>query len=66
MLVKINGKELDILPDLTIQDIMRVKNLSEELVIVDLNGSILNPEHWSNTYLHPGDDLELIRIIGGG
>ena len=66
MLVKINGKESDILPDSTIQDLIRAKNLPEKIIIVDLNGSIINPEHWSNTYLRPDDDLELIQIIGGG
>ena len=66
MLVMINGKESDILPDSTIQDLIRAKNLPENIVIVDLNGSIINPEDWSNTYLRPDDDLELIQIIAGG
>jgi len=56
MLVTINGKESDILPDSTIQDLIRAKNLPENIVIVDLNGSIINPEDWSNTY----------QIIAGG
>lgn len=66
MLVTINGKESDILPDSTIQDLIRAKNLPEKIIIVDLNGSIINPEDWSNTYLRPDDDLELIQIIAGG
>jgi thiamine biosynthesis protein ThiS len=66
MLVKINGKESDILPDSTIQDLIRTKNLPEKIIIVDLNGNIINPEDWSNTYLRPDDDLELIQIIAGG
>ena len=66
MLVKINGKESDILPDSTIQDLIRAKNLPEKIIIVDLNGNIINPEDWSNTYLRPDDDLELIQIIAGG
>ena len=66
MLVTINGKESDILPDSTIQDLIRAKNLPEKIIIVDLNGNIINPEDWSNTYLRPDDDLELIQIIAGG
>ena len=66
MLVTINGKESDILPDSTSQDLIRAKNLPENIVIVDLNGSIINHEDWSNTYLRPDDDLELIQIIAGG
>jgi thiamine biosynthesis protein ThiS len=66
MLVMINGKESDILPDSTIQDLIRAKNLPEKIIIVDLNGNIINPEDWSNTYLRPDDDLELIQIIAGG
>jgi thiamine biosynthesis protein ThiS len=35
-------------------------------IIIDLNGNIIAPEHWSDTFLHKDDDLEIIQIIGGG
>lgn len=66
MLVKINGKDSDIPQDSTVQGLIQAKNLPEKLVIVDLNGQVLNQEDWLRTYLHPDDDLQLIQIIGGG
>ena len=66
MLVKINGKESDIPKDSTVQALIQAKNLPEKIVIVDLNGKVLNPENWLSTYLQPDDDLQLIQIIGGG
>ena len=66
MLVKINGKDSYIPKDSTVQDLIRVKNLPEKLIIVDLNGTILNAELWSKTYVRPDDYLQFIQIVGGG
>ena len=66
MLVTINGKKSDVIPDSNIQDVIRTKNLEMTAIIIDLNGNIIAPEHWSDTFLHKDDDLEMIQIIGGG
>tara|TARA_Y100001968_G_C19114752_1_gene598981 strand:- start:1 stop:219 length:219 start_codon:yes stop_codon:yes gene_type:complete len=37
-----------------------------QLVVVELNGVILNPKDWVNTKINDGDSLEVVTIVGGG
>ena len=37
-----------------------------QLVVVELNGVIINPKDWPNTRIKNGDCLEIVTIVGGG
>ena len=37
-----------------------------QLVVVELNGEIINPKFWINTKIKNGDCLEVVTIVGGG
>ena len=37
-----------------------------QLVVVELNGLIVNPQDWINTKIKDGDCLEVVTIVGGG
>ena len=37
-----------------------------QLIVVELNGSIINPQDWSDTKIKHGDCLEVVTIVGGG
>ena len=37
-----------------------------QLVVVELNGAIINPQDWINTKIKDGDCLEVVTIVGGG
>ena len=37
-----------------------------QLVVVELNGAIINPQRWINTEIKDGDCLEVVTIVGGG
>tara|TARA_B100001250_G_scaffold356384_1_gene331418 strand:- start:229 stop:447 length:219 start_codon:yes stop_codon:yes gene_type:complete len=37
-----------------------------QLVVVELNDTIINPEDWINTKIKDGDCLEIVTIVGGG
>ncbi len=37
-----------------------------QLVVVELNGAIINPQEWVNTKIKDGDCLEVVTIVGGG
>ena len=45
-----------------------IKNLGyqPQLVVVELNGIIINPQAWGNTKIKDGDCLEVVTIVGGG
>jgi len=37
-----------------------------QLVVVELNGAIINPKDWISTKIKDGDCLEVVTIVGGG
>ena len=37
-----------------------------QLVVVELNGLIINPKDWEGTIIADGDNLEIVTIVGGG
>ena len=37
-----------------------------QLVVVELNGVIINPKDWIDTKIKNGDCLEVVTIVGGG
>ena len=36
------------------------------LVVVELNGEIINPKYWDKKIIKEGDILEIVTIVGGG
>ncbi len=66
MQVTINGKISELPDNCSVRDLLAAKNLPAEIVIIELNGEIINRGKWDNLKLNPDDNLELIRIISGG
>ena len=66
MQVKINGAMDEIPDDASIGDVLVARELSLAIVVIVLNGEIIKREKWASLKLKSDDDLELIRIIGGG
>ena len=64
--VKINGKEDQIPENFSLKDVLAARKLPEHVVIITLNEEIVRRENWASQKLSPDDELEIIRIIGGG
>ena len=37
-----------------------------QLIVVELNGAIINPTDWINAKIKDGNSLEVVTIVGGG
>ncbi len=64
----INGKK-DVIENknISVTDLLNIKNVkSPEMVSVELNGSILNRENFTSTYIKNGDIIEFLYFMGGG
>lgn len=66
MLVKINGAASEVPEGLSIDELIVARKMPAGMLIVELNGEIIRKEQWKTTSVHPGDTMELVRIIGGG
>jgi sulfur carrier protein len=65
MQVTINGKPEHI-PGGTILEILKAKDVSPQMVAVELNSKILERDELASTAVKDGDAIELLFYMGGG
>ena len=69
MQLKINGEIKTINnsnEELLMEALLENLGYKPQLVVVELNGEIINPKFWISTKLKNGDCLEVVTIVGGG
>ena len=69
MQLKINGEIKTInntSEELLLEALLENLGYKPQLVVVELNGEIINPKVWISTKIKNGDCLEVVTIVGGG
>jgi thiamine biosynthesis protein ThiS len=64
--VTINGESREVPEKLTLKELLRFLNLKEERVAIERNREIVSREAWEQVQVEPGDQLEIVRFVGGG
>ena len=52
--------------ELLLENLITQLGYQPQLIVVELNGLIINPQEWLNTKIKDGDCLEVVTIVGGG
>ena len=65
MQLTINGKA-ETLDAATILDVLKAKEIDPQLVAIELNSQIVDPEHIATTPVKDGDTVEFLFYMGGG
>ena len=69
MKLKINGQIKTIQnpeAEFLLEGLLEHLGYKPQLVVVELNGVIVNPKDWISTKIKDGDCLEVVTIVGGG
>ena len=66
MIVRVNGEEKELPERATVLDLLEVTGLAGSPVVVQRNDDILDQESFGKTPLNHGDQVELVRLVGGG
>ncbi len=69
MNLKINGENKTIencKENFRLEGLLEYLGYKPQLVVVELNGAIINPKDWISTKIKNGDCLEVVTIVGGG
>jgi len=66
LVLTINGESKEVDDGLNIEEVLKILNLPNERVAVELNLSVIRKAEWSVTKLRDGDKLEIIHFVGGG
>ncbi|MGH2534051.1 MAG: sulfur carrier protein ThiS [Thermomicrobiales bacterium] len=62
----INGKLVELVEGTTISGFLATKGLTERMVVVELNGTVLHRSAYASTFLREGDLIEMVHAVGGG
>ncbi len=65
MEIIINGKKEN-LNARTIADIVKLRELEQNGLVIEHNGNIVKQEEWHASQIQAGDKLELLSFVGGG
>jgi sulfur carrier protein len=68
-ILKINGKERtfeDNKMPATIADLLQHLGVDSDIVVAELDGQIVERANFSKTRINDGQNIELVRFVGGG
>lgn len=66
MNIHLNGEPRQLLPPLTLIDLLAAEGLSERRVAVEVNGDIIPRSQHASHQLQDGDVVEIVHALGGG
>lgn len=66
MKLTVNGKEIQIESAVSVYEYLEQKGIKPAAVIVEYNYEIPDREKWKEIILKDGDNLEIIKFMGGG
>ncbi len=66
MQLLINGEPREVPPETNLQALVRLLDLKEDRVAVELNRGIVRRDRWPETLLRDHDRLEIVQFVGGG
>lgn len=64
--VRLNGKEEDLKEATTLAELIALKKLNPETIIVEHNHDLVGKEAWDGLVLKENDKIEILRFVGGG
>jgi thiamine biosynthesis protein ThiS len=64
--VEINGERRELEAGATVADVVRMLDLNERRIAVEINREIVPRQSYAERVLHEGDMLEIVHFVGGG
>jgi sulfur carrier protein len=64
--IQLNGKQQTLDRQTDIASLLDMLNVPHDSVIVEHNRNVLHKDNFGHTVVNHGDEIELIRIVGGG
>ena len=64
--LKINGKPRELTAETPLLEFLAANGINPRAVAIEHNGEILKRDRFDAVILRAGDNLEILRMIGGG
>lgn len=66
MMIRLNGDPREIADSRTLGSLVDELGLDRAWVVAERNSEVPDRRSWDETILHDGDQVELVRFMGGG
>ncbi len=66
MQVTVNGEVKEFFDGMSVNGIVAALGLQDYEVAVERNRAIIQRDHWTQTVVAEGDQLEIVHFVGGG
>jgi sulfur carrier protein len=66
MQILCNGQQREIGGNTSLTSLLEMLDLPADSVVAEINKKIINRDQYDTTRLSDGDEVELIRFVGGG
>jgi sulfur carrier protein len=66
MIVRINGKETELPDGLNLDSLLVHFKLKPQSVVIEWNRTVPAKSDYSQSLLKPGDQIEIVKFMGGG
>lgn len=66
MKIKVNGKETEVESGMTVLSLLESLGINPAAVVVEYNYEIPEVANWRDIRLGEGDNLEIVKFMGGG
>lgn len=50
----------------SVNDMLLLKKFSFKMRIIKINGSLISKEKYETTFIHEGDDVQMLYLMSGG
>ena len=66
MTIRLNGEPFEIAGPVTISALLARLNIDPRIVAVEHNIVVVKRHQYDATLVHEGDEVEIVRFVGGG
>ena len=66
MTIRLNGEPFEIAGPVSISALLATLNIDPRVVAVEHNVAIIKRQQYDDTIVNDGDEVEIVRFVGGG
>jgi sulfur carrier protein len=66
MKIILNGKDAELEKNITVTELLQNLKIHSKVVVVEINGNIVEKDNFDNTFIKENDKVEVVRFVGGG
>ncbi len=66
MAIVLNGKVFDTTCPVTNKDLLSLKEMNADRVVVEVNYQIIVKQDWNSFLINDNDQVEVLQFVGGG